>query len=319
MTNENKVTAAYQHADAVARKLLIRTYKERAAMEAWAARLMAERNRVIDQNEEAAIVLYAALYMRDSDDLHGCIQNALSRLGYDHEEEGSLMTAVQATRGELLGCAAMIEHTPEIDKLAAALAAAQGELRNVPRDETNPHFKHRYASLEAVTETVRPVLSRARLAFTQAPGGFHDNTIEITTMLLAQGRAVDPVDALHADRQARCAGRRQAITYGLSYSLMAVLGVAPTDDDDAESAGEAPMREATVQDALTDDALPVHERLIAELERRPTAEAVVRLFDAPKFRAKYNELIATRTRACRCGRTPNPQRQASAGLQTQQG
>jgi hypothetical protein len=42
-------------------------------MEAWAARLMAERNRVIDQNEEAAILLYAALYMRDSDDLHGCI------------------------------------------------------------------------------------------------------------------------------------------------------------------------------------------------------------------------------------------------------
>ena len=96
MTTENKITAAYQHADAVARKLLIRTYKERAAMEAWAARLMAERNRVIDQNEEAAIVLYAALYMRDSDDLHGCIQNALSRLGYDHDEEGSLMTAVQA-------------------------------------------------------------------------------------------------------------------------------------------------------------------------------------------------------------------------------
>ena len=78
----------------------------------------------------------------------------------------------------------MIEHTPDISKLAEALAAAQGELRNVPRDETNPHFKHRYASLEAVTETVRPVLSRHGLAFTQAPGGFHENTIEITTMLL---------------------------------------------------------------------------------------------------------------------------------------
>jgi hypothetical protein len=50
------------------------------------------------------------------------------------------------------------------------------------------------------------------------------------------------------------------------------------------------MREATVKDALTDDALPLDERLIMELERRPTAEAVVRLFEAPKFKAKYEEL-----------------------------
>jgi hypothetical protein len=184
----------------------------------------------------------------------------------------------------------MIEHTPEIDKLAAALAAAQGELRNVPRDETNPHFKHRYASLEAVIETVRPVLSKHGLAFTQAPGGFIEGTIAITTMLLhREGQWLKStlyMPIVKRDAQ----GVGSAITYGLRYSLMAVLGVAPTDDDDAQTAGEAPMREATVKDALTDDALPLDERLIMELERRPTAEAVVRLFEAPKFKAKYEEL-----------------------------
>jgi hypothetical protein len=83
-------------------------------------------------------------------------------------------------------------------------------------------------------------------------------------------------------------GVGSAITYGLRYSLMAVLGVAPTDDEPKAPAGTDV--EATVRDALTDDALPLHERLIAELERRPTAEAVVRLFEAPKFKAKYEEL-----------------------------
>jgi hypothetical protein len=96
MTNENKITAAYQHADAVARKLLIRTYKERAATEAWAARLMSERNRTLEQNERAAILLFAALYVRDGEDLHRIIESALSALGYDHDEEGSLMMDVQA-------------------------------------------------------------------------------------------------------------------------------------------------------------------------------------------------------------------------------
>ena len=184
----------------------------------------------------------------------------------------------------------MIEHTPEIDKLAAALAAAQGELRNVPRDETNPHFKHRYASLEAVLDIVRPVLAKHGLAFTQAPGSFIENNIAITTMLLhKEGQWLKStllMPIIKRDAQ----GVGSAITYGLRYSLMAVLGVAPTDDDDAESAGEAPPREETVQDALTDDALPVHELLIAELEKRPTAESVVRLFAAPKFKTKYNEL-----------------------------
>ena len=71
---------------------------------------------------------------------------------------------------------------------------------------------------------------------------FIDNTIEITTMLLhKEGQWISStlyMPIVKSDAQ----GVGSAITYGLRYSLMAVLGVAPTDDDDAERAGEAPMQ-----------------------------------------------------------------------------
>jgi hypothetical protein len=78
----------------------------------------------------------------------------------------------------------MIEHSPDITKLAEALNLAQSEMRAVPKDSSNPHFKNRYASLEAVIDTTKPVLTKHGLAFTQAPGALIDGAVEITTMLM---------------------------------------------------------------------------------------------------------------------------------------
>lgn len=130
----------------------------------------------------------------------------------------------------------MIEHSPDITKLAEALNLAQSEMRGVAKDASNPHFKNRYASLEAVIDGTKPALTKHGLAFTQAPGALIEGALEITTMLMhSSGQWIR--STLHmpvAKRDAQGVG--SAITYGLRYSLMAVLGVPPTDDDDGERA-----------------------------------------------------------------------------------
>jgi len=130
----------------------------------------------------------------------------------------------------------MIQTSDNVDKLFAAIHAAQGAMRGATKDSKNPAFKSSYASLESVIDTARPALQSANLAFTQAPGALVDGAIEITTMLMHTSgqwlRSTLHVPLSKRDPQ----GVGSAITYGCRYALMATLGLPPVDDD-----GEAAM------------------------------------------------------------------------------
>jgi hypothetical protein len=130
----------------------------------------------------------------------------------------------------------MIEHSPTIAELCKALHGAQGEMTGVVKDAKNPHFKNRYATLESVLDTTRPALQANGLSISQAPGQLIEGAVEITTMLMHSSgewmRSTLHMPVVKRDPQ----GVGSAITYGLRYALMAVLGVPPTDDDDGERA-----------------------------------------------------------------------------------
>lgn len=55
-----------------------------------------------------------------------------------------------------------------IDKLAAALAKAQSEMRGAVKDSANPFFKSSYADLESVWDAIRLPLTSNSLSVTQA-------------------------------------------------------------------------------------------------------------------------------------------------------
>lgn len=117
-----------------------------------------------------------------------------------------------------------------------ALFELQGILRGVKKDSSNPHFKNRYASLEQVTDTIRPHMQDLGLFFMQMPGAVNDGAIEVKTVIThaESGEAYDfTMHVPLAKRDPQGAG--SALTYGQRYSLMAVLGLPPTDDD-AETA-----------------------------------------------------------------------------------
>lgn len=141
----------------------------------------------------------------------------------------------------------MIEHSPEVAKLFAAIHAAQGVMTGVAKDSVNPHFKNRYASLENVIEAAKPALQANGLAFTQAPGALVDGAIEVTTMLMHVSgewlRSTLHVPLVKRDPQ----GVGSAITYGTRYALMATLGLPPVDDDAETATDRAPRREPSVE------------------------------------------------------------------------
>ena len=130
----------------------------------------------------------------------------------------------------------MIETSETIVALTAAIIKVQGGISGVHKNAKNPHFKSSYATLENVIDTARPALQEAGIAFVQAPGQVIDGSVEVTTMLVHTSgewmRSTLHVPLGKRDPQ----GVGSAITYGCRYSLMAMLGLPPTDDD-----GEAAM------------------------------------------------------------------------------
>lgn len=116
-----------------------------------------------------------------------------------------------------------------------ALFKLQGLLRGVKKDSKNPHFRNSYASLEQVTDTIRPHMQSLGLYWMQMPGKIIDGAIQVTTRIAhLNGEAVEfTMEMPLAKRDPQGAG--SSMTYAMRYSLMAALGLPPTDDD-AETA-----------------------------------------------------------------------------------
>lgn len=124
----------------------------------------------------------------------------------------------------------------QIDKLAEALAKAQGVMRAAQKASTNPAFKGaKYADLASVIDALREPLSSNGLAYTQLVSQA-DGAVTVETVLMhVSGQWVSSELALRpvkADAQ----GIGSAITYGRRYALAAIVGLAADDDDDGNAA-----------------------------------------------------------------------------------
>jgi hypothetical protein len=143
----------------------------------------------------------------------------------------------------------MIETSESIAKLMTAILHVQGAISGVKKDAKNPHFRNSYATLEQVIDTARPALQEAKIAFVQAPGKVIDGALEVTTMLVHEAEWLR--STLHVPLQKHDAqGVGSAITYACRYSLMALLGLPPTDDD-----GEAAVIRTPTQNTVTGPAI----------------------------------------------------------------
>lgn len=121
-----------------------------------------------------------------------------------------------------------------IEKLASALSQTQGEIESAKKNAENKFFHQKYADLASVWDAIRKPLSSHGLAIIQTTEYSENNIIIITTLLHSSGQWIRGKFAIKPIKQDP-QGLGSAFTYGRRYSLSAIIGIAPDDDDDAEN------------------------------------------------------------------------------------
>lgn len=135
--------------------------------------------------------------------------------------------------------------TPLLD---AAIAKAQGQIRNAALNRTNTHLGSSYADLASVWDACRDACSEAGVAVVQSIWPRKTYVI-VTTRLSHAGQWVEADLPVQAESQKGINSKQAlgvAITYGKRYALTSMLGIPAGEDTDGDDGSE---REEPVQTA----------------------------------------------------------------------
>lgn len=156
----------------------------------------------------------------------------------------------------------MTRTSDQLEKIAPALVAIHSELRAIIKDSKNPHFKSKYASLDVILDTVRPILVKHGCFITQTltDGSSHNVTMRrksnneetekvvetfqetsvftitaVSRVIHTSGQWIEsfsivPVAKFDAH------GLGAAQTYARRFSLASLLALATDEDDDGNAA-----------------------------------------------------------------------------------
>lgn len=117
-----------------------------------------------------------------------------------------------------------------ITAIMPAFIKAQGNFAPALKSATNPHFKSKYVALDGVIDAVAGALRDQGIAIMQMTDIEDSRTVLITRLIHESGEWLGgryPVYPVKADPQ----GEGSALTYARRYALMALVGIAPEDDD----------------------------------------------------------------------------------------
>lgn len=123
-----------------------------------------------------------------------------------------------------------------LDKLAEALAAAQGEFEAVTMTGKNPHFKSKYATLGDIKKATKEALSKHGLAVVQSPSAKDGRAVLISRLIHKSGQWIEDELSLKPDRGDTPQAIGSAITYARRYAKSSLLDVEGQEDDDGEAA-----------------------------------------------------------------------------------
>jgi hypothetical protein len=157
-------------------------------------------------------------------------------------------------------------------KFDNAWAQAQMELPVVLRTkevafpgkrEGSKDVSYRYAPYDEIVAAVRPILGKFGLGFSQSVTS-SNGTVTVSTGLIGFGHREPPsVHTFERDETGgknRIQGAGSAQTYAQRYTLLAALGLATADDDDAANAEVEPAISPEQADALKAALLQIVEK-----------------------------------------------------------
>ena len=173
----------------------------------------------------------------------------------------------------------------QINELMGALAKAQGEMSGAVKDSNNPFFKSKYADLNSIWNACREPLSKNGLAVTQITTEY-EGTIYLETCLgHASGQYIIskmPIRVKSDGKTNELQEMGKALTYLRRYSLAALVGVAPDEDDDGNSAKgyQASKNESPVVPNIT---------VITQIQAKELAETLTQV--SPEHREHFNKYL----------------------------
>lgn len=119
----------------------------------------------------------------------------------------------------------------DIDQIVPALIKAKKQFAPVVKDKTNPAFRSKYADLGAVLDAVEPALLENGLVLVQPTTTTDDGQIISLSILMHEsGQKIRSSYVLRPAKEDP-QGYGSALTYARRYQALALLGLAPEDDD----------------------------------------------------------------------------------------
>ena len=128
-----------------------------------------------------------------------------------------------------------------ITELLAALEAVQSELPTMPKN--TPAYGYKYADLDTITQTIKPILHKHGIAYLQSISGSSQEQMTLTTRVFnTKGQNIEDTAALPViistkNNAAQTLG--MSITYMRRYALCAMLGITSDEDVDANAEGKS--------------------------------------------------------------------------------
>jgi hypothetical protein len=160
--------------------------------------------------------------------------------------------------------------------IATALVKAQKQFQPALKTSTNPHFRSKYAALDACIEAVIEALNNNGIYLLQKNYDCADGVMVETVFVHESGETLEcgivHFPAVKKDPQ----GYASALTYARRYSLMASCGIAP-EDDDGNAASKPVSRISPTQgawDGLTPDRQAVVQAVLDAIMQKIVADDV---------------------------------------------
>lgn len=133
-------------------------------------------------------------------------------------------------------------HSPEIGAIMEALSKAQAAMAGAREDSENPYFKSSYADLTSVWNACRKPLAENSLGVTQIVQVLNGDRHLVSILGHPSGqwiKSIMPIKVAKDDAH----GLGSALTYCRRYSLAALVGVCPADDDGNEATGKPKLED----------------------------------------------------------------------------
>lgn len=173
----------------------------------------------------------------------------------------------------------MLTHSEQIDQLASALADAQADLGMVFKQSQNDAFGSKYADLTKVWEAFQRVGPRHGLSVAQMPGSFDatSRTMSMSVRLMHNSGQWLGGDMSMPLSRSDAHAYGSACTYARRYSLAALIGICPHDDDGNEASGVQVVSPALRPDPrwgprAQNGAAPSHRTVRGPAVQRPRLE-----------------------------------------------